>query len=74
MDLRKWKKRKYVESDNEFDDELNELKALLARRIPRGKDKYKGKIPLIDFTCNKVDHISTRCPNKDTEEERKDFK
>jgi hypothetical protein len=54
----KKKKIKYMESDSESDDDLDELEALLAKRLPRGKGKYKGKLPIICFTCKKVGHIT----------------
>ena len=33
--------------------------------------KYKGKIPLIYFSCEEVGHIAARCPNKEGKEEKK---
>ena len=36
------KKRKYVESDNESYDDLDELESLLARRLPREKENTKA--------------------------------
>lgn len=68
------KKRKHVESDSESIDDLDELEALLERRLPKGKVKYKGKFPIIYFTCNKVGHIVARCLDRDENEERKDNK
>ena len=48
--LSKKGKGKYVKSDSDtFDDELDDLEALMARRLPRGKGKYKGKHPIIYF-------------------------
>ncbi len=65
----------YVESASQFDDDLQ---ALLARRIPRGKEKYNdklfNKLPIIYFTCKKVGHISTRYIDRDDKEEMKDSK
>ena len=53
--------QKYVKSDMDVsDDEHGELEALIARRIPRGRGKYKGKLPMICNSCNKVGHIATR--------------
>lgn len=43
---RKGKKRKHVNIDSESNEELDELEALLARRLPRGKGKYKCKFLL----------------------------
>lgn len=38
----------------EMDDEeiLMAFEALLARKIPKGTSKYKGKLPLKCFSCN----------------------
>ena len=42
-------KAKQSENENNFDGDLETIEALLARRYPKGKGKYKGKIPLIFF-------------------------
>lgn len=65
---------KYVDNDSESDDDLVDLEVLLARRLSRGKGKYKGKLPIIYFTCNKIGHIVARSPNRDYKEEMKDRK
>lgn len=41
-----------------------EFEALLARRLPTGKGKYKGKLPLKCFNCDKIGHIASKCPEK----------
>lgn len=52
--------------------EQDELEALIARRVPRGKGKYKGKLPLKCFSCNKIGHIAARClDNKNTEKKNR---
>ena len=43
---------------------MEQLEALLARRLHRGKGKFKGKLPIICFNCNEVGHIVTRCTQK----------
>ena len=43
----------------------------LARRFHKGKGKYKGKLPIICFNCNKVGHIATRFPKKKNRRVRK---
>lgn len=55
------------ESDNLLSEEHehDEIEALLARIFPRGKGKYKGKLPLNFFSCNKIAHIASKCPNND---------
>ena len=44
---------------------------MLARSYPKGKGKYKGKIPLIYFSCEEVTHIVVRFPNRENKDERK---
>ena len=61
-----------MNSDNDASDEdLEELEALMARRLPRGKGKYKGKLPIIHLSWNKVGHIATSCLDKEGRDERK---
>ena len=62
------------ESKESLDIDLEAIEALLAKRYPKGKAKYKGKIPLIYFSCEEVGHIATRCPNKESNEEKKSSK
>ena len=48
-----------MKSDSDVsNDEIDELEALIARRLPRGREKYKGQLPMIFFLCNKVGHIA----------------
>lgn len=42
--------------------------------IPRGKGKYKGKLPIICFSCNKVCHIAARYLDREEKHERKERK
>src|SRR5271156_6944421 len=44
------------ESDNE-DQGLDEIEALMARRLQRGKGRYKCKLPLVCFNCIEVGHF-----------------
>ena len=54
-------KGNYVSSDSSIDEnDVDQLEALLARRFHRGKDKFKGKLPIISFICNEVGHIAAR--------------
>lgn len=72
--LHKHKKKKGKSQANESESCNDDLEALMARRLPRVKGKYKGKLHVIYFSCNKVGHIATRCPNRDEKDERKDNK
>jgi len=42
-------------------DEDEEI-ANFVRKLKRGTDKYKGKIPLKCFNCCKIGHFSAKCP------------
>lgn len=54
-----------MKSDSDTsDDELDELEALITKRFGRGKGKYKGKLTINCFSCNKVGHIATRSPDR----------
>lgn len=46
----------------------------MARKFQRGEGKYRGKIPLIFFTCDEVGHIIARCPNKQDDEDKEENK
>ena len=35
---------------------------------------YKGKIPLICFSCEEIGHIAARCPNRERKDEKKSHK
>lgn len=75
---KKVKRSKGNQSKSEEEDSSNRnieaIEALLARRYPKGKGKYKGKIPLICFSCEEVGHIAARCPNKEDKDEKKHIK
>ena len=43
------RKRSDSEDEDNFDDDLEVIESLLARRFPKGKAKYKCKIALIFF-------------------------
>lgn len=48
----------------EEERELEEIEALIAKRLPKGVGKYEGKLPLKCFSCNKMGHFSSRCPKR----------
>ena len=62
------------ESDQNSDSDLEVIEALLARKYSRGKGKYRGKVPLIYFSCEEIGHIAARCPIKQNKDEKKDNK
>lgn len=56
------------------ENEQDELEALIARRLPRGKGKYRGKLHLKCFSCNKIGHIASRCPDNDRKDNFRRYK
>lgn len=62
------------EEEEKFDDDIEAIEALLARRLLKGKGKYEGKITLICFSCEEVGHIIARCPNKEGKDDKKSSK
>ena len=62
------------ESDQSSDSDLEVIEALLAKKYSRGRGKYKGKVPLICFSCEEIGHIAARCPNKQNNDEKKGHK
>ena len=47
-------------SKENSDSDLELVEALLARKYSRGRGKYKGKVPLICFSCEEIGHIVAR--------------
>ena len=47
---------------------------MLANKYSRSRGKYKGKVPLIYFSCEEIGHIADRCPNKQRKDEKKGHK
>lgn len=54
--------------DEDSEDQVMELEALLAKRFPRGTSKYRGELPLKCFSCNKIGHIAANYPNTNKKE------
>ena len=50
------------------------VEALLAKKYSRTRGKYKGKVPLIYFSCEEIGHIAARFPNKKNKDEKKGHK
>ncbi|GLJ54156.1 hypothetical protein SUGI_1160380 [Cryptomeria japonica] len=63
-----WKEMyaKDMEDIEREERELEEMETLIARRIPKGptRNKYEGKVPFKCFSCNKIGHFSSRCPER----------
>ena len=53
---------------------LEIVETLLAKKYSKSRGKYKGKIPLIYFSCEEIGHIATRCPKKERKDEKKSHK
>ena len=55
-------KSKQFESEEEdsSDNDFESIEALLAKRYLKGNGKYRGKIPIIYFSCEEVGHIGAR--------------
>ena len=76
----KGKKSKANQSGSEeetkeiFDSDLEIVESLLAKKYSEGRGKYKGKIPLIYFSCEEIGHIAARCPNRESNDEKKSHK
>ena len=58
-----------MESEEEtkeiLDSGLEIVESLLTKKYSRSKGRFKGKIPLIFFSCEEIGHIATKCPNKE---------
>ena len=76
------KKSKFSQSKSDEDEtskessysDLEVVEALLARKYSKGRGKYKGKAPLICFSCEEIGHIAARYPNKENKHEKKSHK
>lgn len=51
-----------------------EFEALLAKRLPKGTGKYRGKLPLNFFSCNKIGHIVVNFPNNENKDKPERFR
>ncbi|GLJ14946.1 hypothetical protein SUGI_0243920 [Cryptomeria japonica] len=55
-----------LEETRKENEELEELEAPFARKMPKGPvgSKYEGKAPFKYFNCNKIGHMASRCPDR----------
>lgn len=49
---------------------MDELEALLARRLIRGNGRFKDKLPLTYFKCNECVHIIAICSNNNMNDKK----
>lgn len=60
------KKGKEVSTHKESSEDSNAKVEKFVRKLKRGSDRYKGKLPLKCFNCGKVKHFVAKCPHKET--------
>lgn len=57
---------KELEDIRRENEELEEIEALFARKMPKcpAISKYEDKAPFKCFNCNKIGHMVSRCPHR----------
>ncbi|XP_042488897.1 WD repeat-containing protein 87-like [Macadamia integrifolia] len=58
-------KKLKINEDSEQKDSDDELIAYLARKLKKGRGKYKGKLPLKCFNCDGIGHFTSKCLKND---------
>ena len=46
---------------NQYDN-LDDEESLFIKKLERGSDKYKGKLPFKIFNCGRIGHFAPKCP------------
>jgi hypothetical protein len=51
-------------ADKNEESEPDEIEEKFVRRLKKGSGKYEGKFPFKCFSCGKIGHFSSKCPQK----------